>query len=135
MKIYLAGPMTGIRQFNYPAFIEATKILRGAGYEVVSPVEMDPPETQKAAWASEDGDIKSLENHETWGDMLSRDVKIVADEVDAVVVLPGWDKSNGARLEAFIALAARKPVYTYRKGTITGISKKRAMEKIHAGIL
>ena len=34
----------------------------------------------------------------------TRDVKLVADHVQGVVFLPGWHKSRGARLEAFVAL-------------------------------
>jgi hypothetical protein len=111
MKLYVAGPMTGIPQFNYPAFDAAAKKLRAKGIEVLSPAEMDEPETRKAALASKDGSMKDMHTGETWGDFLSRDVKIVADECDGVVVLDNWYRSRGARLECFIAVNCNKPVY------------------------
>jgi hypothetical protein len=103
-KVYLAGPMTGIPQFNFPAFDAAAAALREAGYDVVSPAEMDDPETRAAALASPDGAPGSgSSSGETWGDFLARDVKLIADGgLDAIVVLPGWERSRGARLETFV---------------------------------
>jgi hypothetical protein len=111
-KYYLAGPMTGIPQFNFPAFDSAAARLREAGYDIVTPSELDSPEARKAALASPDGDPDGYkrETGETWGDLLARDVKIVADEVDGVAVLPGWASSRGARLEVFVARLCGKPI-------------------------
>lgn len=107
VKLYLAGPMTGIPQFNIPAFDEMARTLRGEGYEVVSPAELDGPETRAVALASPDGAPGSgSANGETFGDFLGRDVKMMVDDgIDAVVVLPGWDRSKGARIETFVAYA------------------------------
>ena len=108
---YLAGPMTGIPQFNFPLFESEADRLRADGHAVISPHEQDSPAVQKAAWASPDGALHS--GHiagETWGDILSRDVKLVADQVHGVLVLPNWDKSRGARLETFVAYLCKKPI-------------------------
>lgn len=114
-KVYVAGPMTGIPQFNIPAFERMTQRLRDADYEVVSPVERDSPAVQEAARASVDGKLVNDQiAGETWGQILARDVTIVADEVQGIVVLPGWNKSKGARLEVFVALLCKKPVYEDR---------------------
>jgi len=107
MKVYLAGPMTGIPQFNIPAFDALAGHLRNLGLEVVSPAELDSPTTRAAALASPDGAPGTgSASDETWGDFLARDIKLIANNgIDAVVVLPGWESSKGARLETFFAAA------------------------------
>lgn len=111
MRLYLAGPMSGIEQFNFPAFYDAAEILRAAGHDIVSPAEMDAEDGIDAeALASADGDAKKLSL--TWAQLLSRDVNIIGDEtddkIDGIVFLPGWIRSRGARLEAFTALLSGK---------------------------
>lgn len=107
MRGYLAGPMTGLPQFNFPAFdAEATR-KRADGHDVISPAELDRPETRAAALASEDGAPGSgTTSGETWGDFLARDVKLIADGgLECIWVLPDWQRSRGARLETFIGRA------------------------------
>lgn len=113
--LYIAGPMTGIPQFNFPAFETAATALREAGYNITSPHENDTPEVQQAAWASADGQLDASGKiaGETWGDILARDVKLVADGVSGLVLLKGWGKSRGARLEAFVALLCGLPFYSF----------------------
>lgn len=107
MRVYLAGPMTGLPQFNYPAFYAAADALRAIGMDVVSPAEMDDPVIQEASLASVDGNIDTITSHgQSWGDFLARDVKLLADDgIEAVIALPGWANSRGARLETFVAKA------------------------------
>ncbi len=101
MRLYIAGPMTGIPQFNFPAFDLMAYLLRADGHEVVSPAELDSPEDRALALLSPDGHEKSVTK--SWGDFLSRDVKLIADGgIEGIVVLPGWAKSRGARLETFV---------------------------------
>lgn len=107
MRLYLAGPMTGLPKFNYPAFIEAAAGLRDMGHEVVSPAELDDPLTRAVAMQSVDGAPGTgSANGETWGDFLARDVKLLADDgIEGIFVLPGWEESSGARLETFVGHA------------------------------
>jgi hypothetical protein len=113
--VYLAGPMTGLPQFNYPHFQSVAAILREEGFRVQSPAEMDDPATQAAALASADGAPGTgSANGETWGDFLARDVKLLADDgIEAVAVLDGWEKSRGARLETFVAHLCGLPIYSW----------------------
>jgi hypothetical protein len=60
MRAYIANKMTGIPQFNIPWFDAAALYLREEkGIDVVSPAELDRPETRAAALASEDGSMGS----------------------------------------------------------------------------
>lgn len=114
MKLYIAGPMTGRPQFNFPAFFEAAERLRAEGFDVTSPAELDDPETRKAALSSKDGAPGSgAANGETWADFLARDVKLIGDEIEGVAVLDGWEGSRGARLETFCARLTGLPVFLY----------------------
>lgn len=111
---YLAGPMSGIPQFNFPKFDRIANELRSAGYTIKSPAEMDDEETRTAALASPDGAAGSASPHgQTWGDFLARDIKLVADEVQGVIAMDGWEKSRGARLEVFVARLCGKSLYVY----------------------
>lgn len=105
-KFYVAGPMTGIPQFNFPAFFAAEKSLQEQGYEVQLPADMKDPVAVAQAMASVDGKIGDVEV--TWGQCLAQDVELIADHVDGLCFLPNWEKSRGARLEAFTALLCNR---------------------------
>lgn len=140
-KAYLAGPMSGFPQFNFPAFFDATKKLRAQGWDIVSPAEIDNEEDKGAALKSKDGDTRDVVamNHKTWGDFLARDVKLIADSgITAIVFLPGWVDSRGARLEATVGLL-QKGFLFYNWSTIENyaraISREAVADAIHRKFL
>lgn len=120
-RIYIAGPMTGIPQFNFPAFDAAAIVLRERGFEVVSPAELDDPDDRAAAFNSPDGSALAYGNgvKKTWGQFLGRDVILIADsKIEAIYVLEGWNKSRGARLETFVGAAmCGLPIYHFDDGS------------------
>ena len=97
LKWYLAGPMTGYDQQNFPLFDSVATKLREQGYDIVSPAELDSPEERAIALAN-------ARSAQTWGDFLARDVKIIADRAQGIIFLSGWQQSRGARLEATVGL-------------------------------
>lgn len=117
---YLSGPMSHLPQFNFPAFRAAANDLRNRGIRITSPHETDTAETQAAAMASTTGAPTDVP--ETWGQILARDVQFIADTKDlrGIIFLPGWEKSRGARLEAFVGLLCGREFATYTPdGTLT----------------
>ena len=103
MRLYLSGPMTGKPDNNRTAFTKAAAHLRWLGHIVVSPSELDR---------------KSAKSPTTWGAYLGRDIQILADsKLDGIVLLPGWEKSNGARLELFASMLLRLLVAEYDPDT------------------
>jgi hypothetical protein len=120
--LYLCGKMTGLPQFGYPIFHEAAEKLRSWGHDIISPAEIDDPVTQAEAMASPDGiSTNGLVGGHTWGEILSRDVKIVADQVKGIVFLPGWETSRGAKLEAVVGLLCKHDFYTYEPGRLKNV--------------
>jgi hypothetical protein len=107
--------MSGYPQFNFPAFLAAAHDLRNEGWDIVSPAEMDSEAVQQEALASDDGVLVGGKiAGETWGEILSRDVRVVADDVKGIVFLPNWEKSRGARLEAFVGLLCGHKFVEYK---------------------
>lgn len=104
MKVYIAGPMRGYDCFNFPAFDACAADLRQFGYDVISPAEHDREQGFDETKNSLDGfDMTTA---------LLWDLEQVAN-VDAIVLLPGWEKSTGVAAELATARALGKAAYTY----------------------
>lgn len=84
MTTYLSGPMTGLPDYNIPAFRATAASLRAEGVDVLDP--------------SERGVIPSWE----WEDYLRADLADLLS-CNAIALLPGWEASRGARLELHVA--------------------------------
>ena len=84
MKIYVAGPMSGLPGFNFPAFHAKAAELREEGFEVVNPAEINP-DTSMA-----------------WAECMRADIAELVT-CDGIQMLPGWENSKGATLEHHIA--------------------------------
>lgn len=85
--------MSGLPDYNYPAFRSAASMWRGAGWDVLDPSEKFGGRVD-----------------------LPYEVYIKASIVDvlcadAIALLPGWETSKGATLERSIIELLGKPVY------------------------
>ena len=92
MRVYISGPMSGLPDLNYPAFFEAEASLLRLGYDVENPASN--PEPACKSWRG-----------------YMRLALVQLAKSDAVVVLDGWRKSRGARLEVLIARALEMEVF------------------------
>ncbi|MFK9003978.1 DUF4406 domain-containing protein [Pseudomonas pergaminensis] len=83
-RVYVAGPMTGIADFNYPAFNAVADQLRALGYEVENPAD--------------NGIVEGAQ----WADYMAYDLTRLG-LCGVIALLPDWEKSQGAKLEVLIA--------------------------------
>lgn len=89
MNVYISGPVTG--NDNYEAdFARAWDRLMSMGYYPVSPVGV--------------GIIleRRLGRTPTWAEYMREDIKALMD-CEGIYMLDGWEVSEGARLEEWIA--------------------------------
>lgn len=111
MKIYVAGPMRGYPNFNFPAFNAATARLRDDGHYVFNPAERDEHVHGPGVSDSKTGDLAEAEAKGfNLREALADDLDWVCREAEAVVVLPGWTASKGACAEVAAARALGLPV-------------------------
>jgi len=114
MKLYIAGPMTGMEDWNFPAFFDAEEQLKSLGYAVENPARHDGNTVEEAL-----ATVGTLENPvEKWEFYVKRDLKYLLECV-GVVLLPGWQESEGARLEVHIAKQLKMPLFILRDGKLT----------------
>ena len=108
---YLAGPMRGIEEYNFPAFHKEADWLRSKGWKIFSPAERDEadptidPKRNIAGWHGSRG----LDY------FMSFDLKAVCEH-EAVILMKGWETSQGARLEAMVAVEIDHPVFEIVRG-------------------
>ncbi len=106
-RAYLAGPMTGYAEHNFPAFTSNSKWLRNHGYEVVNPAELEALET---------GPRKE------WAYYLKRDIRELLT-CNAIAVMPGWENSPGATLEVYIGWRLGFSIFKAEDFTLVDVSK------------
>ena len=82
---YLSGPMTGLPDYNRPAFNDAAKYLRSQGYKVWNPAE--------------EFDASYIHPRKYY---MRKDIEALL-HCESIVMLHGWENSAGARLELEIA--------------------------------
>lgn len=121
MKVYVAGPMTGYPEFNFPAFAEATAWLRGEGYSVFSPAERD---------LDQGFDPTGMTGHEDLAQhffdlrgAMAEDLHWIASEAEMVAVLPGWEGSRGVTAEVVVAWAldiSVRPLHLHPNAKLLG---------------
>lgn len=103
MRFYISGPMRWHPKFNFPSFDAVAAILRKQGHVVDNPAEHDR-ETQPGieTWEGFDTGDPTLCPLFDYDIAMQWDLCCVAKN-DAIVMLPDWVYSAGARLERFVA--------------------------------
>lgn len=86
-RVFISGPMTGYPEWNHPLFNNVAMQLRVLGFTVVSPSEFFGGDTTLAR-----------------KDYMRQSLIHLMNDVDMVLLLPGWSDSNGAMVEAAVGL-------------------------------
>lgn len=103
MKIYVAGPMSNLPQLNHPMFDRVTAALRNQGHTVFSPAEKDRDWGLDPNLAS---NFSTLDVHM----VLRWDLQKIM-ECDVLVLLPGWKRSEGTKLEVIVAISTGRQIF------------------------
>lgn len=91
--VYISGPMTGMPDYNYPAFYAADSLLRARfGCQVINPARQ--------------------EVRPSWEAYMRHDVNLLR-EATALFQLPGWERSRGARIEYELAVMAGIFIFSF----------------------
>ena len=86
LKVYIAGKMNGLKAYNFQRFFEVQGYLESRGYDVVNPAEFDVIETYVN------------KRSRSWEDCLADDLQLLSG-CDAIMMLGGWEDSEGANIE------------------------------------
>lgn len=112
---YVSGKMRGISQYNFPMFDSLSDDLRSKGDKAINPADhdrdVDPLCESRPDFATGDPALVTDEQmhfHKLIGWDLQQ---ISSHECDAIVMLPGWEASEGARHERYVAEACGKQVW------------------------
>ena len=97
MKLYLSGPITGVKDYKVHFAIAECR-LNMMGYDTINPAEL----------------TRVMPSGATYEDYMNICMELLA-LADAVVLLPGWEKSTGANREMGYALGTDKIVLKYRE--------------------
>lgn len=103
IEYYLAGPMTGLPELNYPAFEKAVAQLQEHGIKVRSPHAIDYEETPETR-----GQLP-------YSTYLKGGYRLLL-ECGGIIMLNGWTRSRGTKHELYIARSLGYPVFTLGEG-------------------
>lgn len=109
-SIYIAGPMSGYPEFNFPAFYAAEDRLRADGWTVFNPADKEQEREHKARnpESFKDGVPGTLiDSGFDFKSCYLWDCEKVIN-ANAIYMLPGWQYSPGACGEHAVAVAMKR---------------------------
>lgn len=132
-RIYLAGPMQNIPEFNFPRFNAVAAALRALGHTVFNPADKDIERHAgvNISTGNNEGSLDKVKAQHGFSlrRALAEDMEFICLEANHIALLPGWEKSNGAMAEhrCAVALLSEGMVITY----LTEADCKRAEAGLH----
>lgn len=109
MRVYVSGPMTGKPGKNEPLFRFAEQIITGLGHTPLLPHDIEAPEHEGECPPG----YPAAQSGHTSACFLRADLEYMLGYADAVLMLPEWERSIGARLEHDVASRCGMPIVYY----------------------
>jgi hypothetical protein len=101
--IYIAGPMRGIKDFNFPAFHAAEQeLLKKEYFDIYNPAWRDENQYGKDFFKEPNGDFSKIPPFNL-GAAMATNLDWICNVATEMLMLPGWEKSKGATLEHDLA--------------------------------
>jgi hypothetical protein len=100
--------MSGVKNFNYPAFHATAAKLRSQGHEVFNPAERDiERHGVDISKGNDTGDVAQAARDHGFDrrKALAEDLAWICEHAEAIALLPGWAYSKGATAEYAVAKA------------------------------
>jgi hypothetical protein len=100
LTVYIAGPMSGYPEWNFPAFFDAERRLLARGYAVANPARYD---RDQLGFDPTTDMLDTVKNKDYFlRESLRWDFEQLT-QADAIHMLAGWEASKGATAEKLIA--------------------------------
>jgi len=109
--IYIAGPMRGFEDGNFPAFDRQARVLKKQGWRVINPAEMDRQEGEPPGGHLDFDPETDYEDREFMRDALKRDLIVICEDCTAMYMMSGFETSRGAKAEWHTAKAVGLDIY------------------------
>jgi hypothetical protein len=103
---YVAGPITGRRNYNRDAFTYAADSIRACGHGAINPHDIDGT------------------THKPWETYMRQSLSRMLLDADEIVLLPGWEQSRGARIERHLAGIVGMPVHDNLQHLLTRLDSR-----------
>lgn len=101
--------MSGVPNFNFPSFFEAAAKLKAEGHEVFNPAARDIERHGGVDISKGNAkgcqDTAAKQHGFCLRTALAEDTNWICRHATAIAMLPGWERSNGARAEHALAVA------------------------------
>lgn len=110
-RIYLAGPMRGIKHYNFPAFDAARDRINAEGiFEALSPADLDRAIGFDPFALPPDFDWNTIPPGFDLDSCIERDTQAIR-QCNAIYMLRGWENSTGATAEHHLAKWRKMQVF------------------------
>ena len=97
--IYIAGPMSGIEDYNKPAFLKGEEdmvaLFQGDGAVIFNPIDSE------ASLMVQRGEVRDMQS--AYRLCMAMDCKFICEQATHIYMLRDWENSKGAMAEWTLA--------------------------------